>query len=125
MLPVDDSDACSYTQRSHYTNEANAYHMKKCVAEWMSRMTNTEQCVEYMGGIGHKNAGMQSCSVNDLIDICTSKRHTFTVEDATELCTELNKGHARFWGKHHDSADHSTQKDEHDAYLSRIGRADE
>lgn len=99
-----ETDECVYTTDAHHTKEANAYHMEKCVTDWMKRMTNTEECVEYMAGIGQHNSNMGECSVDDLIDICTSKRDNFTIDDANMLCTELNKGHARFWSKRHFSA---------------------
>ena len=63
----------------------------------MARLSDTQQCVEYMAGIGRTNPDMQDCSVSELEQICEQKMENFTVDDARALCHEINLGHYRFW----------------------------
>lgn len=90
---------CSYSNDAHYTKGAAEYHAEKCVTQWMARMSDTQQCVEYMAGIGRTNPAMQGCSVTELEQICEQKMDTFTVDDARALCKEINLGHYRFWSE--------------------------
>ena len=76
------------------------FHMDRCVSDWMGRMSDTERCVEYLGGIGRENLAMHDCTVEDLQSVCEAKARDFTVDDAHELCAELNEGHERFWTRY-------------------------
>ncbi len=93
--------SCKYAPHAHYTAGAMTYHSDKCVSEWMAKMSNVENCVEYMAGIGRTNPEMQTCTVGELEHICTEKQQHFSVDDAKALCGELNKGHARFWKQYY------------------------
>ena len=81
----------------HYTEEADSYHMDKCVSKTMSRMSDPMQCIAYMAGIAEGNPAMANVSIADLRAHCAAKESSFTIAHAEDLCKGLNAAHSTFW----------------------------
>lgn len=64
----------------------------ECVAEWMSKMTSQESCVDYLAQV---SSG--SCSVAELSAACDQLEKRFTVADARSLCDKISDAHDAFW----------------------------
>jgi len=92
---------CNYNKKIHFTEEANKYHIDKCVMKTMKKMSDKQKCVRYMSGVMNANNSSKSCSIKDIESICEDHKKNFSLKDAQKLCRLKNQASLQFWGEKH------------------------
>lgn len=89
---------CKITPAIHFTEESQAYHLRKCVRDKIQKMGCPKSCSDYFTGLCHANKSvLGSCSVQDIDNACRSVKSTFTIDDAEKLCKLEHSASMKFW----------------------------